>query len=110
MRNISHRKHSGDIVDLHIICSDHIRSVKPAEIQIAEKLATRFVFYPCHAKMIVIKSISGKYAAIVSSMNLNRNNKLEAGTVIFDHQTVQKTIDFLNNIIVCKLARNNSRK
>ena len=98
MRQIATRKQAGLISELHLIFSDHVKRIKPAEIQIAENIATSFKHYPCHAKIIVIQSPT-QSATITCSMNMNRNNKLESGAISFNHQVSESFINYLNQIL-----------
>lgn len=98
MRGLSTRKQSGLIKELYMVFSDHVKKIKPAEVQIAEHIATKFCHYPCHAKIIVVQNDTHQ-AVIISSMNLNRNNKLEAGCISRNANTVQLVIKKLNSIL-----------
>jgi hypothetical protein len=97
LRAISARKQTGLIKDLHFVFSDHVKRIKPREMQIAESIATKFCYYPCHAKIIVVRN-QNKSATIISSMNMNRNNKLEAGFIGFDHTLADDIITQLTKI------------
>lgn len=105
MRNISIRKQSENILKLHFIFSDHVKNIKPAEMQIAQNIATSFCHYPCHAKIIVVQNETYQ-AVITSSMNMNRNNKLESGAITFSKDVAASFIQYLNNII-CSSQKNN---
>jgi hypothetical protein len=98
MRNISLRKQAEQILDLHFVFSDHVKKMKPAEMQIAQSIATSFVHYPCHAKIIVLQN-DNHQAVITSSMNMNRNNKLESGAISFNRSVADSFIQFLNTLI-----------
>jgi hypothetical protein len=98
MRQIANRKQAGQIRELYFMFSEQVKKIKPQEIQIAMQIATAYCVYPSHAKIIVLKNDTHQ-VLIVSSMNLNRNNKLEAGAITTDVQAVQLFIDFLNDKI-----------
>lgn len=98
MRNLINRKESGNINNLYLLLSDELRRIKPQESQIAMSLATRFKFYPSHAKIIVAKNSTHSWA-FVSSMNLNRNNKLESGVLTTDKAVADFYCDFIDKII-----------
>jgi hypothetical protein len=98
MRQIANRKDAGQIRELYFMFSEQVKKLKPQEIQIAMQIATAYCIYPSHAKIIVLKNDTHQ-VLIVSSMNLNRNNKLEAGAITTDANAVQLFIDFLNEKI-----------
>jgi hypothetical protein len=104
LRAISTRKQSGLIKDLHFIFSDHVKRIKPREMQQAESIATSFCYYPCHAKIVVVRNPNHS-ATIISSMNMNRNNKLEAGFIGFEQNVADDIITQLTQI--CNSTRNN---
>ena len=105
MRNIATRKQAGNILGLHFMFSDYVKKIKPAEMQIAQSIATTFCHYPCHAKIIVVQNETCQ-AVITSSMNMNRNNKLESGAITFSKDVAHSFIQYLNNII-CNSQPNN---
>lgn len=98
MRQIANHKQAGNIRNLYFMFSEQVKRIKPQEIQIAMQIATAYCIYPSHAKIIVLKNDTHQ-VLIVSSMNLNRNNKLEAGAITTDPNAVQLFIDFLNEKI-----------
>lgn len=105
MRQITLQKQAGNILELNIVFSDEVKRKKPAEVQIAMSIATRYNMYPCHAKIIAIRNAS-YHVLIVSSMNLNRNNKLEAGSITTHVETVNGFITQLNKIL-CSSQKTN---
>ena len=83
---------------LYFIFSDKLKTMKPNEFQLATAMATGYRTYPCHAKlMVVMNSVEGW--VMNSSMNFNRNNKLEAGVVVHDLQTARSYAQALMPII-----------
>ena len=98
MRQITHRKQVNHINNLYFVFSDEVKRKKPAEIQIAISIATAYTMYPCHAKIIAIRNPT-HHVLVLSSMNLNRNNKLEAGSLTTHPETVNSFITQLNKIL-----------
>lgn len=98
LRQLANRKNAGQIKALYFVFSDQVKVNKANEYQLATSIATGFKKHPCHAKIYLIKT-ANHCVSIVTSGNLNRNNKLEAGTISFDKNVNQGLANYLNNLI-----------
>jgi hypothetical protein len=98
IRQLAQRKQAGQIQDLYFIFSEQTKVNKANEYQLAVKIATAHKIVPCHAKIYLIKTAS-QQVSIITSANLNRNNKLEAGTITTDQTIYQGYANFLNNLL-----------
>lgn len=98
LRQLANRKNAGHIKDLFFVFSDQVKVNKANEYQLATSIATAYKKHPCHAKIYLIKT--EHYAvSIITSGNLNRNNKLESGTISFDINIYNGYANYLNTLI-----------
>ena len=100
VRQLATRKQSGQIKELYFVFSEQTKVNKANEYQLALSIATSHKIMPCHAKIYLIKTHDYQ-VSIVTSANLNRNNKLESGTITGSLETLNFYTEFLNNKI-CK--------
>jgi hypothetical protein len=98
LRQMATRKASGMIKDIYFVFSEQIKVNKANEYQLATSIAGGFKKHPCHAKIYLIKSDSYQ-VSIITSANLNRNNKMEAGSICFDKNIYQGFSSYLNELI-----------
>lgn len=98
LRQMANRKAIGQIKDLYFVFSDQVQVNKANEYQLATSIATAYKKHPCHAKIYLIKT-QNYQVSIITSGNLNRNNKLEAGTISFSAETYHGFANYLNNLI-----------
>jgi len=98
IRQLASRKASGQIADLYFVFSEQTKVNKANEFQLAVSIATAFKIIPCHAKIYLIKTAHHQ-VSIITSANLNRNNKLEAGTITNDLSIYQGYQEFLKQLI-----------
>lgn len=98
IRNLASRKKQGQIEQLFFVFSEQTKVNKANEFQLATSIATGFKIMPCHAKIYLIKTAKHQ-VSIITSANLNRNNKLEAGTITGDPLVYEGYSKFLSNAI-----------
>ena len=98
LRQLANRKNAGHIKELYFVFSDQVKVNKANEYQLAESIASAIKKHPCHAKIYLIKTENFQ-VSIITSGNLNRNNKLESGTVSFDENIYNGYANYLNNLI-----------
>lgn len=98
LRQLANRKKAGHIKDLYFVFSDQVKVNKANEYQLATSIATGFKKHPCHAKIYLIKT-ENYLVSIITSGNLNRNNKLESGTISFDENIYNGYANYLNKLI-----------
>ena len=98
LRQMANRKAIGQIKDLYFVFSDQVQVNKANEYQLATSIATNYKKHPCHAKIYLIKT-EHYQVSIITSGNLNRNNKLEAGTISFSLDTYNGFANYLNDLI-----------
>jgi hypothetical protein len=98
IRQLAARKASGQIAELYFVFSQQTKVNKANEYQLAVSIATAHKIIPCHAKIYLIKTPSHQ-VSIITSANLNRNNKLEAGTITSDLAIYQGYQSFLNQLL-----------
>jgi hypothetical protein len=98
LRQLANRKEAGHIKDLYFVFSDQVKVNKANEYQLATSIATAYKKHPCHAKIYLIKTDHFQ-VSIITSGNLNRNNKLESGTITFDRFIYNEYAEYLNNLI-----------
>jgi hypothetical protein len=98
IRQLVTRKQSGQILKVHFVCSEQTKVNKQNEFYLMKELATTFTTIPCHAK-IYLMEIGFMKISIITSANLNRNNKLEAGVISGSTETYFFYREFLNKLI-----------
>jgi hypothetical protein len=98
LRQLANRKNAGHIKDLYFVFSDQVKVNKANEYQLATSIATAYKKHPCHAKIYLIGTKDFQ-VTITTSGNLNRNNKLESGTICFNENIYKGYADYLNNLI-----------
>lgn len=98
LRQMATRKASGMIKDIYFVFSEQIKVNKANEFQLATSIATGYKKHPCHAKIYLIKTASHQ-VSIITSANLNRNNKMEAGSICFEKNTYEGFSSYLNELI-----------
>ncbi len=98
LRQLASRKHAGQITDLYFIFSSKTKINKANEFQLATSIATAYKIHPCHAKIYLVRTKSHQ-VSIITSGNLNRNNKLEAGVITGSLDIYQGYANFLTQII-----------
>lgn len=98
LRQLANRKNAGHIKDLYFVFSDQVKINKANEYQLATSIATAYKKHPCHAKIYLIGTKDFQ-VTITTSGNLNRNNKLESGTICFNENIYKGYADYLNNLI-----------
>lgn len=98
LRQMANRKAIKQIKDLYFVFSDQVQVNKANEYQLATSIATAYKKHPCHAKIYLIKT-EHYQLSIITSGNLNRNNKLEAGTISFSLDTYNGFANYLNDLI-----------
>jgi hypothetical protein len=98
LRQLSIRKNAGQIEDLYFIFSSKTKVNKANEFQLATSIATAYKIHPCHAKVYLVRT-KNHQVSIITSGNLNRNNKLEAGVITGNLGVYTGYVDFLTNII-----------
>jgi hypothetical protein len=98
IRNLASRKKAGQIKELYFVFSEQTKVNKANEFQLAISIATAYKMMPCHAKIYLIKTDSYQ-VSIITSANLNRNNKLEAGTITGDLSVYEGYSKFLSHAI-----------
>lgn len=98
LRQLALRKQSGQIKELYFVFSDKTKVNKANEYQLATSVATAFKIHPCHAKIYLVRA-EKNYFSLITSGNLNRNNKLEAGVITSSKSIWEGYANFLENII-----------
>lgn len=98
IRNLASRKKAGQIEQLYFVFSEQTKVNKANEFQLAVSIATAYKMMPCHAKIYLIKT-QNHQVSIITSSNLNRNNKLEAGTITGDPNIYDGYSKFLYHAI-----------
>ena len=98
LRQMANRKKAGQIKELYFVFSDQVQVNKANEFQLATSIATAYKKHPCHAKIYLIKTATYQ-VSIITSGNLNRNNKLEAGTISFSSDIYNGYANYLNKLI-----------
>lgn len=98
LRQLANRKQANHIKDLYFVFSDQVKVNKANEYQLATSIATGYKKHPCHAKIYLIGTENFQ-VSIITSGNLNRNNKLESGTICFDKNIYNGYANYLNNLI-----------
>jgi hypothetical protein len=98
IRQLVTRKQSGQISKMHFVCSEQTKVNKTNEFYLMKELADSFTTVPCHAK-IYLMDFGVKQISIITSANLNRNNKLEAGVISGNSSTHNFYMNFLNQLI-----------
>lgn len=98
IRQLAARKASKQIEELYFTFSEQTKVNKANEYQLAVAISTAHKILPCHAKIYLIKTASHQ-VSIITSANLNRNNKLEAGTITTDIGIYQGYQSFLNQLL-----------
>ena len=98
IRQLAQRKASGKIKDLYFLFSQQTKVNKANEYQLAVKIATAHKILPCHAKIYLIKT-DAHQVSIITSANLNRNNKLEAGTISNSLDVYTAYSTYLNQLL-----------
>lgn len=98
LRQLASRKRSGKIEKLYFVFSEQTRVNKANEWQLSHKIADKVKVTPCHAKIYLMLT-DQEQVGIISSGNLNRNNKLEAGTITRNKSAIDGIKNFLDSII-----------
>ena len=98
LRQLAIRKQSGQIEKLYFLFSSKTKINKANEFQLATSIATKYKIHPCHAKIYLIKT-QDHQVSIITSGNLNRNNKLEAGVITGSKDVFHGYEQFLNTIL-----------
>jgi len=101
MRNLFNFMNDGLITELYMICDYRNTSRKPAELAFIERNASKITLAKCHAKVVVIvpEDPTQIPLTIVSSANLTRNPRLEAGVVTFSKAVADFHKDWINEEI-----------
>lgn len=99
LRQLATRKQAGQIKDLYFLFSSKTKVNKANEFQLATSIATAYKIHPCHAKVYLVRT-KNHQVSIITSGNLNRNNKLEAGVITGNLGVYTGYVEFLNSIIL----------
>jgi hypothetical protein len=98
LRQLALRKKSGQINELFFVFSDKTKVNKANEFQLATSVATAYKIHPCHAKIYLVRT-KNHQVSLITSGNLNRNNKLEAGVITSSKSIWDGYANFLDKII-----------
>lgn len=100
VRILGELKNTGIIKELHCVFDYRIKNRKPKPFQLMQHYADSHVLTQIHAKVFTI--VGDNPIAVVSSANLSKNRRIEAGTLFFDDTIV----NFYKNNIEHELISN----
>lgn len=79
---------SGKILSLNIVLDRRVRTTAPETIALANFHKCRIRFSDIHAKIMVIRSPTMS-VAVVTSQNMTRNRRVEAGVILADRDVAE---------------------
>ena len=85
-RSLASLKSKGKIIRLHGVFDHRIKTLEVSALQLVEKYFDQIEYTNCHAKVVLL-NFKDYYVTVLTSANLSRNPRIEAGLISFSQHT-----------------------